>query len=75
LTGANGDSRWAPDAAVVNVALHGRSGIELVNDLKVRRPDLPVLVLSMYDETLYAGRALRAGAMGYVMKAARRRTS
>ena len=58
----------APDAAVVDVALRGRNGIDLVKDIRVRRPGLPVLVLSMYDETLYAERALRAGAMGYVMK-------
>jgi DNA-binding NarL/FixJ family response regulator len=58
----------SPDAAVVDVALNGRNGIELVKDLKARRRDLPVLVLSMYDESLYAERALRAGAMGYVMK-------
>jgi DNA-binding NarL/FixJ family response regulator len=57
-----------PDVVIVDVALHGRNGIELVKDLKAHRPDLPVLVLSMYDESLYAERALRAGAMGYLMK-------
>jgi DNA-binding NarL/FixJ family response regulator len=58
----------SPDVAIVDVALHGRNGIELVKDMRALRPDLPVLVLSMYDESLYAERALRAGAMGYVMK-------
>ncbi len=57
-----------PDIAIVDISLQDTSGIELIKDLKVRHPELPVLVLSMHDEGLYAERALRAGAKGYVMK-------
>ena len=57
-----------PDLAVVDLSLNGRSGLELVHDMKARRPSMAVLVYSMYDETLYAERAVRAGASGYVMK-------
>ena len=57
-----------PDAAIVDISLEGRSGLELIRDLKARHPDLPILALSMHDESLYAERALRAGARGYVMK-------
>lgn len=58
-----------PDAAVLDIALPGTNGIELTKLIKAERPDLPLLMLSMYDESLYAIRALRAGARGYVMKA------
>ncbi len=57
-----------PDLAVVDVSLDGSHGIDLVRDLKSRHPGLHVIMLSMHDETLYAERALRAGAKGYVMK-------
>ena len=57
-----------PDVAVVDISLEGRSGLELIKDLHYRHPQLPVLALSMHDELLYAERALRAGARGYVMK-------
>ncbi|HUI08362.1 MAG TPA: response regulator transcription factor [Verrucomicrobiae bacterium] len=57
-----------PDMIIVDVAMVGKNGIELVKDLKVRHPRLPVIVLSVYDESLYAERALWAGARGYVMK-------
>lgn len=57
-----------PDVAIVDISLSDRSGIELIKDIKVRSPALPVLALSMHDEVLYAERALRAGAKGYVMK-------
>ena len=56
------------DVAVVDIALEGSNGIELIKDFKVRYPELPVIVLSMHDESLYAERALKAGARGYVMK-------
>ena len=57
------------DLAVVDVGLRGGSnGIELTKSIKAERPELPVLVVSMHDEVLYAERALRAGARGYVMK-------
>ncbi len=53
-----------------DVTLGGKSGLELVRDIKALYPDLPVLMLSMHDETIYAERALRAGALGFVMKQA-----
>src|SRR5437867_2123884 len=48
--------------------LRGANGIELINDVRAEFPKLPILVLAMHDECLYAVRALRAGADGYVMK-------
>jgi len=57
------------DLAVVDISLEGgTNGIELTKAIRAERPRLPVLILSMHDETLYAERALRAGARGYVMK-------
>jgi DNA-binding NarL/FixJ family response regulator len=57
------------DLAVVDISLEGgANGIELLKSIRAERPRLPVLILSMHDETLYAERALRAGARGYVMK-------
>ena len=61
-------SKLKPDVAVVDISLKGSNGIELVKNLKARWPDLPTLILSMHDESLYAERALRAGARGYIMK-------
>src|SRR5882762_5135410 len=57
-----------PDIAVIDISLKGSNGIELIKNLKARYPDLPTLVLSMHDESLYAERALRAGSLGYIMK-------
>ncbi len=57
-----------PDVVVVDISLRGGNGIELIKNLKARFPDLPMLVLSMHDESLYAERALRAGSRGYIMK-------
>jgi DNA-binding NarL/FixJ family response regulator len=57
-----------PDVAVTDLSLQEGSGIDLIRDLKSRRPQMPILVLSMHEETLYAERALRAGASGYIMK-------
>jgi DNA-binding NarL/FixJ family response regulator len=59
-----------PDLVLTDISLAGRNGIELIKDLHTLQPALPVVVLSMHDESLYAGRALRAGARGYVMKRA-----
>ena len=50
------------------IALPDKSGLELIRDIKAMRPGLPVLVISMHDESLYAERALHAGARGYIMK-------
>lgn len=57
-----------PDVAIVDITLHGSSGLELLKDLKSQQIELPVLVLSMHDEELYAERALRTGAKGYISK-------
>ena len=57
-----------PDVAIVDITLGGRSGLDLIKDLKLMHPSVAVLVLSMHDEGLYAERALRAGARGYIMK-------
>ena len=57
-----------PDVAVIDISLKGGNGIELIKNLKARYPELPTLILSMYEESLYAERALRAGALGYIMK-------
>ena len=58
------------EVVIVDISLKDSSGIELIKDLKKSSPDITVLVLSMHDEKLYAERALRAGAKGYVMKRA-----
>ena len=57
-----------PKLVLVDISLGGANGIDLIKDIRDQHPDLPVLVISMHDESLYAERALRAGAMGYVMK-------
>jgi DNA-binding NarL/FixJ family response regulator len=57
-----------PDLVIMDISLGSQSGIELIKDLKADDTDLQVLVVSMHDESLYAERSLRAGAMGYVMK-------
>ena len=64
-----------PDAAIVDLTLDGSSGLELIKDLKARHNPLPVLVLSMHEESLYAERVLRAGAKGYVSKTGSARRS
>ena len=58
----------SPDAAVVDVSLASGDGIELCRQIHETWPDIAILVLSMHDESLYAERVLRAGALGYVMK-------
>jgi DNA-binding NarL/FixJ family response regulator len=57
-----------PDLAVVDISLPDKSGLELIKDLQAMHPQLPLLVISMHDETLYAERVLRAGGRGYIMK-------
>jgi len=59
-----------PDLIVLDLSLPGRSGLEFLKDLVSAHPGLPTLVLSMHNETLYAERAIRAGARGYLMKSA-----
>jgi DNA-binding NarL/FixJ family response regulator len=60
--------RLTPDLVLTDIGLPGKSGLDLIQDLRATDPSLPVLVISMHEESLYAERALRAGARGYVMK-------
>ena len=57
-----------PDLALVDITLRTTNGLELIKDLRLRVPDLAVLVISMHEESLYAERVLRAGGRGYIMK-------
>jgi len=57
-----------PDLVVTDLTLPGRNGLELIKDLGTTHPSLPIIVLSMHDELLYAERVLRAGGRGYVTK-------
>jgi DNA-binding NarL/FixJ family response regulator len=57
-----------PDVVVTDLSLRGTTGLELIKSLKAAKPAVPVLVVSIHDETVHAERALRAGASGYVMK-------
>lgn len=57
-----------PDVVVVDVALTGMSGLDLTKNLRTLYPDMRILILSMFKESLYAERALRSGANGYIMK-------
>ena len=60
--------RAEPDLVICDLTLEGRGGLELTRQLASEHPDLPVLIISMHDEELYAQRALSAGASGYLMK-------
>ena len=64
----------APNIVVLDITLNGGDGIELCRQIKETHPDIAILMLSMHDEQLYAERALRAGAIGYVMKSAPQET-
>jgi DNA-binding NarL/FixJ family response regulator len=76
VCGQAGDARAAlesigtlsPRIAVVDISLDGGSGLELIKDIKAQYPKTDAIVLSMHDESLYAERAMRAGAAGYIMK-------
>jgi DNA-binding NarL/FixJ family response regulator len=57
-----------PDILIVDISLNGPDGLELLKNIRILSPRLPVLILSMHDESIYAERALRAGANGYIMK-------
>jgi DNA-binding NarL/FixJ family response regulator len=57
-----------PDVLIVDISLNGPDGLDLLKSIRSTRPVLPVLILSMHDESIYAERALRAGANGYIMK-------
>jgi DNA-binding NarL/FixJ family response regulator len=56
------------DLAVLDISLPDKNGLELIKDIRSVKPELPVLIMSMHDEALYAERVLRAGARGYIMK-------
>ena len=60
--------RLNPDLLIVDISLKNSDGIDLVKEMHNQRKDLPIMILSMHDEFLYAERALRAGARGYIMK-------
>jgi DNA-binding NarL/FixJ family response regulator len=60
--------RCEPNLVLADITLPGKSGLELVKDIKAIRPGLPILVISMHDESVYAERVLRAGARGYITK-------
>jgi len=57
-----------PDLLLIDITLPGKSGLELIKDVKAMQPELLMLVVSMHDESLYADRVLRAGARGYITK-------
>jgi DNA-binding NarL/FixJ family response regulator len=61
-------ARTRPHVVLIDISLKNTSGLELIKDLKAREPQVASIVVSMHDELLYAERALRAGARGYVMK-------
>jgi DNA-binding NarL/FixJ family response regulator len=56
------------DLALLDISLPDKNGLELIKDLRTLRPELPLLVVSMHDEMIYAERVLRAGGRGYIMK-------
>jgi DNA-binding NarL/FixJ family response regulator len=64
----NGIVKGRPDVALIDISLENESGLELVKQLRSQFPQVAVIILSMHDEALYAERAVRAGARGYVMK-------
>jgi DNA-binding NarL/FixJ family response regulator len=59
---------FKPDILIADISMNGPDGLDLLKNLRMLYPDLPVLVLSMHDESIYAERALRARANGYIMK-------
>lgn len=61
-------NRLKPDVAIVDISLTNSSGLELIKGITAAQPRVAIIVLSMHDERLYAERALRAGARGYIMK-------
>ena len=57
-----------PELVLTDLTMPGREGLELIKDMRAQHPEVPALVMSMHEEEIYAERALRAGARGYVMK-------
>ncbi|MFH0783268.1 MAG: response regulator transcription factor [Pseudomonadota bacterium] len=60
--------QYNPDLAIIDITLAGENGLDLVKELSADKNNLPILVLSMHDEQVWAERAIRAGARGYIMK-------
>jgi DNA-binding NarL/FixJ family response regulator len=60
--------RLHPDIVVLDISLSGPDGLDVLKEIRVKSAALPVLILSMHDESIYAERAMRAGASGYIMK-------
>jgi DNA-binding NarL/FixJ family response regulator len=58
----------SPDLVLADISMPGKNGLELIKDIHTLHPEIPVLVISMHDEQLYAERVLRAGGRGYIMK-------
>ena len=63
-----GIAATAPQLAIIDISLNSASGLELLKDLRLQHPSVAAIVLSMHEEELYAARAMRAGARGYVRK-------
>ncbi len=61
-------TKLKPDMAIIDISLKETSGFELIKNMKARYPNMPILIVSLHDEPIYAERALRAGATGYVTK-------
>jgi DNA-binding NarL/FixJ family response regulator len=57
-----------PDLVVLDISLSGPDGLDVLKEIRMKTASLPVLILSMHDESIYAERAMRAGANGYIMK-------
>jgi DNA-binding NarL/FixJ family response regulator len=57
-----------PDLVLADITMPGKSGLDFIKDMQMQFPDVPVLVMSMHDENLYAERVLRVGGRGYIMK-------
>ncbi|QIF06056.1 response regulator transcription factor [Roseimicrobium sp. ORNL1] len=68
--GMTAAAKQNPDLVIADLTLPDKHGLEFIKDLRALHPDLQIMVLSMHDESLYAERALRAGARGYLMKEA-----
>jgi DNA-binding NarL/FixJ family response regulator len=66
--GIKGIQRFKPDLVLVDLELPGKSGLDLIKKVRSSKQDVKMLVVSMYDEALYADRVLRAGGDGYIMK-------
>ena len=70
VEGLDSIRRLNPDIVIADIPLPGMNGVEFIKNARACRPDLPIVVFSMHEESLYAERTLRAGARGYVMKKA-----